>query len=150
MQLRPRHLQVHTGGVPADPRPTAEQLKLGETNHGAVQARQRSVMAAVRAETYRGRDGKPHRFEARHQVVMAELVMAANKYGEVLPRVLTLRLLADQLERTYTNVKADVRDLEQALLLWKRPVVDGYGRRFVIVIPGMVAPLDDRSTAGQG
>jgi hypothetical protein len=75
---------------------------------------------------------------------MTELCLATNKYGEVHPTVLTLAGLADELGRTYTNVTADVRQLVAALLLWRRPVDDVYGRRFVYVIPGMAAPLDDR------
>ena len=144
MHSRRAHLTVHPGGIAPDPLPTAEQLKLGENNHRAVQARMRAVLAAVRAGTYRGRDGRSHPFQARHHVVMTELCLATNKYGEVHPTVLTLAGLADELGRTYTNVKADVRQLEAALLLWRRPIDDVYGRRFVYVIPGMAAPLDDR------
>jgi hypothetical protein len=141
---RTTRLRLHKGGLAPEPLPTADQLKLGENNHRAVQARMRAVLAAVRAGTYRGRDGRSHPFRARHHVVMTELCLATNKYGEVHPNVLTLAGLADELGRTYTNVKADVRQLEAALLLWRRAVDDEMGRRFVYVIPGMAAPLDDR------
>lgn len=144
MHSRRAHLTVHHGGIAPDPLPTAEQLRLGEHNHPAVQARMRAVLAAVRAGTYRGRDGRSHPFRARHHVVMTELCLAVNKYGEVHPHVLSLAALADELGRTLTNVAADVRQLEAALLLWRRPIVDEVGRRFVYVIPGMAAPLDDR------
>ena len=143
MQSSRRRLQVHTGGLVPEPLPTAEQLKLGENNHRVPQARARAVLAAVRAATYRGRDGKSHRFQARHQVVMAELCLAANQYGEVHPRVLTLGKLADELDRKVTNVCADVRDLETALLLWRTPLAGSRGPAFVFVIPGMAAPLSD-------
>ncbi|HKY67418.1 MAG TPA: HTH domain-containing protein [Acidimicrobiales bacterium] len=140
-----RHLHAvrNTNGVTPDPLPTAEQLVLGAQNHPVVQARIRAVRAAVRAGTYRGRDGRSHLFTARHLDVMTELCLAANRLGEVLPQVLTLQQLADELERDRSWVRRDVRDLEAALLVWKRPVVDGRGRRFIYTIPGMVAPLKD-------
>jgi hypothetical protein len=140
-----RHLRAvrNTNGVTPDPLPTAEQLRLGEQNHPVVQARIRDVLAAVRAERYPGRDGLPRPFTRRHLEVMNELCLAADRRGEVLPQVLTLRQLADRLERTYTNVKADTRNLEAALLIWKRPVNDATGRRFIFTIPSMVAPLKD-------
>lgn len=141
---RRAHLTVHAGGVAPDPAPTAEQLRLGEHNHSNLQARMRAVAAAVRAGTYQGRDGRSHPFAARHRELMWCLCAAANQYGEVKPTVLTLAGLADELERDRAGVRRDVRQLEAALLLWRRPVLDAYGRRFVVVIPGMAAPLDDR------
>jgi hypothetical protein len=147
---RTTRLRLHKGGLAPDPLPTAEQLKLGENNHRVPQARARAVLAAVRAGTYRGRDGRSHAFQARHQVVMAELCLAANQYGEVHPHVLNLAGLADELGRDHQNVCRDVRDLEAALLLWRRPVDDVYGRRFVYVIPGMAAPLSDRPRPSPG
>jgi hypothetical protein len=136
-------LRLHHGGVAPDPLPTAEQLKLGENNHKAVQARMRAVLAAVLAGTYRGRDGRSHPFQSRHRELMWWLCAYTNRYGEVHPEVITLAGLAQDLGRTPTNVMADVRQLEAALLLWRRPVTDAMGRRFVYVIPGMAAPLDD-------
>lgn len=150
MHSRTARLRLHKGGLAPEPLPTAEQLKLGEDNHRVPQARVRAVRAAVRAGTYRGRDGRSHPFTARHLDVMTELALAANQYGEVHPTILTLAGLADELGRTYTNVKADVRQLEAALLLWRRPVDDVYGRRFVYVIPGMAAPLSDRPRPSPG
>ena len=144
MHSRTPRLRLHTGGLAPEPLPTAEQLKLGENNHTNLQARMRAVAAAVRAGTYRGRDGRSHPSRRVTASLMWCLCAAANQYGEVHPRHLTLAGLAEDLDRTYTNVKADVRQLEAALLLWRRPVNDAYGRRFVYVIPGMAAPLDDR------
>jgi hypothetical protein len=143
VKTSPRHLQVHTGGLAPEPLPTAEQLKLGEGNHRVPQARARAVLAAVRAATYRGRNGKSQPFQARHQVVMAELCLAANQYGEIHPRVLTLGALAAELGRDVQNLCRDVRDLEAALLLWRRPVEGTTGPAFMYVIPGMAAPLSD-------
>ena len=142
MHSRRAHLTIHTGERASAP-PTAEQLRLGEHNHIAVQARMRAVDQAVRTGTYRGRDGTAHPFTARHQLVMLRLCLVADVYGEVHPHVLTLASLAADVGRTLTNVAADVRQLEAALLLWRRPVVDEVGRRFVYVIPGMAAPLDE-------
>jgi hypothetical protein len=110
----------------------------------------RDVLRAVREGTYRGRGGGPRRFEARHREVMTHLCLAANRYGEVHPQVLTLAGLAVELERPPRNVMTDVRQLEEALVLWRRPVVDGVGRRFVYVIPGMAAPLADRPQPSPG
>jgi len=147
---RTARLRLHKGGLAPDPLPTAEQLKLGENNHRVPQARIRAVRAAVRAGTYRGRDGRSHPFTARHLDVMTELALAANQYGEVHPNVLTVAGLADELGRDRSGVRRDVRDLEAALLSWRRPVDDVYGRRFVYVIPGMAAPLSDRPPPSPG
>lgn len=120
------------------PRPVVEQLRLGD-NHGTVQARVRAVAAAVRAGTFRGRDGTSRPFQARHREVAYELALAANKRGEVWPRYLTARSLALELERDYANVCRDVRDLEAAGIVWRRPVPVSRGL-FVYWLPGMVAP----------
>jgi len=143
-------LRLHKGGLAPDPLPTAEQLKLGENNHRVPQARMRAVAEAVRAGTYRGRDGRSHPFQARHRELMWWLCAYANQYGEVHPTILTLAGLADELGRDHQNVCRDARDLEAALLLWRRPVDDVYGRRFVYVIPGMAAPLSDRPRPSPG
>jgi hypothetical protein len=143
---RRAHLTVHAGGVAPDPLPTAEQLKLGENNHRVPQARMRTVAEAVRAGTYRGRDGRSHPFQARHRELMWCLCAYANQYGEVHPDVITLGALALELGRGKDNVNTDVRQLEAALLLWRRPVTTAVGSAFVYVIPGMAAPLDDRRT----
>jgi hypothetical protein len=147
---RRARLTLHYGELAPDPLPTAEQLRLGENNHRQVQARQRAVAAAVVAGTYRGRGGRSRPFQARHRELMWWLCAYADRYGEVHPNVITLAGLADELGRDKDNVNTDVRQLEAALLLWRRPVVDGVGRRFVYVIPGMVAPLDDRPRPSPG
>lgn len=139
-QISRAHLQLHNGELLDLVPPPAAQLELGATNHPAIQHRMRDVLARVAVETYRGRDGKPRPFEARHRELMWNLCAYADKYGEVHPHIVTLAGLADQLERDRANVRREVRHLEQAVLLWKRPVIDRYGRRHVIVIPGMIAP----------
>ena len=140
MHSRTARLRLHKGGLAPDPLPTAEQLKLGENNHPTVQARMRAVIAAVRAGTYRGNDGRSHPVQARHIELMWWLCSYADRYGEVKPTVITLAHLADELERDRANVRTDARHLEAALVMWRRPVVDDRGRRFVYVIPGMVDP----------
>jgi len=142
VQSSRRRLQVHTGGLAPEPLPTAEQLKLGENNHRVPQARVRAVRAAVRAGTYRA-SGRSRPFTARHLDVMTELCLAANQYGEVHPRVLTLGALAAELGRDVQNVCREVRHLEAALLLWRRPLKGTRGPAYVYVIPGMAAPLTE-------
>jgi len=137
---RTTRLRLHKGGLAPDPAPTAEQLRLGEHNHPTVQARMRAVLAAVRAGTYRDRGGASRPFQARHRELMAQLCLYADRRGEVRPEVITLARLADELGRDKDNVNTDARQLEAALVMWRRPVVDEVGRRFVYVIPGMVDP----------
>ena len=140
MHSRTARLRLHKGGLAPDPLPTAEQLKLGENNHRVPQARMRAVAEAVRAGSYRGRDGRSHPFQARHRELMWWLCAYANQYGEVRPEVITLGALADELGRGKDNVNTDVRQLEAAVLLWRRPVTTATGNGFVYVIPGMVDP----------
>lgn len=142
MQSSRRRLQVHTGGLAPLRRPTAEQLELAEANHPTVQARIRAVDQAVRAGTYRGRDGRPHPFTARHQLVMLRLCLYADRNGEVRPEVITLGALAAELGRTVANICTDVRALEEALLITRRGT--GPGGPNVYMIPGMIAPSRPR------
>ena len=139
MQSSRPYLKLHNGGVPELAAPTAEQLRLGETNHPVVQARMRAVLAAVRAGTYRDRAGRSHPFQARHREVMAQLCLYADRNGEVRPEVITLVGLADELERDRANVRRDVRELGQALLITRR-LAGPPGGPYVFMIPGMIAP----------
>ena len=143
MQSSRRRLQVHTGGLAPLRKPTAEQLELAEANHPTVQARIRAVDQAVRAGTYRGRDGRPHPFTARHQLVMLRLCLYADRNGEVRPEVITLVGLADELGRDRANVRREVRELGEALLITSRRAGPP-GSPFVFMIPGMIAPSHPR------
>jgi len=133
------YLKLHNGGVRDLAPPTAEQLRLGETNHPVVQARMRAVAAAVRAGTFRDRAGRSRPLQARHREVMWQLCAYADRNGEVRPEVITLGALAAELERKVTNVCADVRDLETALLITRRRA-GPIGGPYVYMIPGMIAP----------
>lgn len=119
---------------------TAHQLRLTD-NHGTVQARERAVARAVMAGTYQGRDGRSKPFAARHQILAWWLCNAANSLGEIHPRVMTLGRLADELGRDKDGVNRDVRELEAAGIVWRRPIPGTRGPLYVYVIPGMIAPL---------
>jgi hypothetical protein len=119
--------------------PAAVQLSLDQP-HGTVQARQRAVARAVAAGTYRGRDGLSHHFTARHRELMWWLCAYADRNGEIHPRVMTVNRLAGDLERDPSGVRRDVRQLEAAGILFRRPLERTRGL-FVYWIPGMAAPL---------
>jgi hypothetical protein len=118
----------------------ARQLSFSDQNHPTVQARQRAVAAAVLAGTYRGRDGRSHPFQARHQLIMWWFCALANTRGEVIPQVMTVNRLADELGRDRSGVRRDVRELEAAGILWRRSLPGTRGL-FTYWIPGMQAPL---------
>jgi hypothetical protein len=120
---------------------TPTQLTLTEANHPTVQARQRAVADAVLAGTYRGRGRRAQTFQARHREVMSWLCMVANRDGEIRPEVMTAGSLADRLGRDHQNVCRDIRDLEAAGFVYRRPLPGTRGPLFVYWIPGMMAPV---------